>query len=330
MNPLPELRRCVALTLALAIPSYAQIAPAPTASPLKVTKTKASGTLVTIEWYDGSKQDIVYYRHLVGLGTGQGLYSISGGLALAMKDRAEFIHTCYPSDYLSDHQPKMDISADGRQVLYADNADSGVGKLAQGDVEIEVDEVRVKVSGRLIDAEADTQVELIFRADAPRLIMSRSRITYTRDVPVKRLYHQLIYANPKLLTGTMMYLYGLSDGKIAQSEAITGDVDTGIFFISSTGKFTGFLAPKLGSKAFIQWQSGDYFAAYKVLYDDIIRTAGEVTESVGVSSWGYSPLEAAQWLTWAKEIEAGRPAVTLGDRPPQDRSIVHLLTTAFR
>jgi hypothetical protein len=37
MNPLPELRRCVALTLALAIPDYAQVAPAPAPAEEKVT-----------------------------------------------------------------------------------------------------------------------------------------------------------------------------------------------------------------------------------------------------------------------------------------------------
>lgn len=300
------------------------------AIPLKVTQSgDDTQSVITIEWHDGSKQDIVYSSSVVGLGYGHHIYSISGGLALMTTDEKSYQHTCYPNDYLVGHKPVMKIWADKAMALNARGSDSSsrTGTLADSKKTIAADEVKMTVSGRLINSEADTQVEITMRADAPRMIFSHAKIRYTKTVLVKRIYHQLLYANPADLSGSIRYIFG-SDGRIIEAATTNDDMMNGLFYATDRDFYVGFVASRVGSKDFLHWHSDNYYGAYKILYDDETKVAGDVSESKGVTTWGYSTAESRELLDWANDIRQGKNP---GGAPQshRQRAISALIKKAF-
>lgn len=278
---------------------------------LKITQV-GSGEMsrIVVEWYDGSKQDFAYGSEWVGLGTSYNLYTIVGGLAILLDGGTRYIHTCYPTDYLADHQPVMTVTADGKTVLNATSrliADRS-GDLAAPNATITANEVKIVVAGRLVDVEGDTNVEITLRADAPRMLLSQAKIAYTKPTPVSRMYHQMVHANPANLKGSQSYLFG-KNGAVVEDIKVPTDITTGIFF-KSDNFYTGFLAPMEGSKDLYSWVDGDYHAAYKIVYDNVTKKAGDTTITHGLSTWGFASTEATQLMNWANQVRQGAtPAV---------------------
>lgn len=278
---------------------------------MKITQV-GSGDMsrIVVEWYDGSKQDFAYGSDWVGLGTSYNLYTIVGGLAIMLDGGTRYIHTCYPTDYLPDHQPVMSVTADGKSVLNATSrliADRS-GDLAAPSSTITANEVKIVVTGRLVDVEGDTNVEITLRADAPRMLLSQAKIAYTKPTSVSRMYHQMVHANPANLKGSQTYLFG-KNGAVVEDTKVPTDITTGIFF-KADNFYTGFVAPMEGSKDLYSWVDGDYHAAYKIVYDNVAKKAGDTTTSHGLSTWGFASTEASQLMNWANQVRQGTtPAV---------------------
>lgn len=204
-----------------------------------------------LEWKDGGRQDIVYSKDLVGFGNSYDFNPIVGGFAILIRDGVKYIYTSYPSDYNSHGRAIVTISSEKGVLLRASG--SGVadrqGELSQLNSVTYADEVKLSVSGNIIDADANTNVELTFRADAPRMVLSRSKIECTKPTEVKRLYHRLIHADPRKLLRPFSYLYGLG-GNVVDANYISENIHTGLFYLSSGGYYVGFFSSRADNKDF--------------------------------------------------------------------------------
>lgn len=178
-------------------------------NPIKITQLCGDNEVrISLEWKDGGRQGIVYSKDLVGFGNSYDFNPIVGGFAILIRDGVKYIHTSYPSDYNSHGRAIVTISSEKGVLLRASG--SGVadrqGELSQLNSVTYADKVKLSVSGNIIDADANTNVELTFRADAPRMVLIRSKIEYTKPTEVKRLYHRLIHADPRKLLRPFSYL----------------------------------------------------------------------------------------------------------------------------
>ena len=305
------------------------------APPIKITQQGGDGeSRLLVEWADGSQQDIVYTSQIVGWGNSYDFNPVVGGMAILLTGGSRYLHTNYPDDYLPANQPVMTITADGTTVLAATTfrLSDRTGALAAAGSTLLADEIRVRVSGRLVDTEADTDVELVIRADAPRLAGTRSKITYSRSTNVASLYHQLVHANPNRMPGPINMIAG-KDGAIVEAAALPTDLTGGMFYTSGSSYYVGFVAPRAGAKDFISFRDSysdgsNYFAAYKTLYENVTMSAGAVTESRGVASFGFSIDEARKLLGWSLNLTRGA-APTTGTVPYTDRGALRLVTDAY-
>lgn len=298
--------------------------------PIKIAQTgDASQSRLVIEWYDGSKQDIVYSASLSGLGNSYDFNPVVGGIAILAAGSARYMHTCYPEDYHDDRQPLMRVTSGGSVLLSASSSviAGRSGALAIAGAAVTANEIVVTVTGRLLDLDADTEVELVFRADAPRMVQTRSKISYTRTVTVARMYHQTVHANPTKLTDPITYLY-VKGGSIVDNPTLATNLTGGIFYKSEANYYVGFTAPRNGALDFYAWRDGPYFAAYKIVYDHLLKQAGDVTESRSTSMWGTTTPEARKYLGWSETLRAGG-TIDASILNRADRAALNMISGSF-
>lgn len=301
------------------------------AVPMKITQQGGeANSRLLVEWGDGSKQDIAYSADIVGWGNSYDFNPVVGGLAVQVVGGTRYIHTCYPSDYRADSQPMMTVTAGGKTLLNATTfrlSDRETSPLAVAGSTAEADEIRVTIKGRLVDVEADTEVELIIRADAPRMALTRSTITYTRPTRVARLYHQLVHAAPTRMVDPISY-YSVHGGEVIDTDRLPSDLSAGVFYKAASSYYVGFLAPRAGSLDFLTYRDGPYYAAYKIVYDYVDKGAGDTTQSRGVATWGFQQDYALRLLRWSDALSRGQ--TTPGGLALADRGSFKMVSEAYQ
>lgn len=301
------------------------------APPIKITQQGGDAqSRLLIEWPDGSKQDIVYTADIVGWGNSYDFNPVVGGMAILVPGGTRYMHTSYPSDYQLGAQPVMTITSGSTKLLTATTfrLSDREGPLAAGGSSVTADEIKVTVKGRLLDSEADTEVELIVRADAPRMALTRSKITYTRATTVSRLYHQLTHANPNRINDPITYL-SFKDGGMIEVPALPTDLSAGIFYTSQPSYYVGFVGPRAGAQDFLAYRDGPYFAAYKIMYDNLNKVQGDFTETRGVAAWGFNIADARRLLTWSADYTRGAPPVATS-LPYGDRGALRMVGESYK
>lgn len=75
--------------------------------------------------------------------------------------------------------------------------------------------------------------------------------------------------------------------------------------MSSGGYCVGFVSSRADNKDFLAWDDRDYFAGYKVMYDDKLMETGTSTETRGLSLWGSSRAELDKIASWSDQVRRG-------------------------
>lgn len=278
-------------------------------SSMTIIQTGESDCHLEFIWPDKEKIGFRYNKKgSVGFSPDGAIDGVTGGIAISGNETKGFLHSLYLRDLKSN--AIVEIYADGTLVFQAVGPEprDWQGQLVKTGDSLTGKNIRIVTSGTFHTIDATFMVENIIDADVPRMMYSRMILKHHKDLFVKRLYHQLLQANSKMMQGKLSMLTAI-DGEYFSQEAITGNklpkdkMNDGLFYIIDEQKYIGFLADRSDCDFFLMYQKiPEYFASYKTIYNNRPVKAGQQDESMGITCWGHSVSEVAKLLKWTAMI----------------------------